>query len=115
MRYHLYTLTGTADVVSDINTTNAYRFCYNTREKAINVVEGIYGNYLKMVNTRQIGLTVYKTLGDFRYCFIVDERHPLFNLYIAAVGPNFPREWTHHEITYLVLKNLVRTFKKNEI
>lgn len=110
MRYHLYTLKNTTQVVGDINPTNAYRFCYNTREKAINVIEGIYGKHLEMVNTGQIGLTVYKTLGDVRYCFIVDERHHIFNLYIAAVGPNFPREWTHHEITYLVLKNLVKTF-----
>ena len=113
MRYHLYTLKGLADTVaSDINATSAYRFCYNTRMKALNVFEGIYGKRLEMVNTGQIGLTVYKTPGDFKYFLIVDERHPIFNLYIAVVGPNFPREWSHPEITYLVLTNLVKTFKK---
>jgi len=105
MRYHLCTFKADGDIYD----VEAYRFCYTTREKAINVIEGVYGKHLEIVNTGQIGLTVYKT-PDNKYCFIVNERHSIFNLYIAAVGPNFPREWTHHEITYLVLKNLVSTF-----
>lgn len=112
MRYHLYSLKEIAHPNSLAElAANTYRFCYTTREKAINVIEGIYGKHMKMINTGKLGLTVYYSSGSFKtYCFIVDERHPLFNLYIAAVGPNFPRQWTHPEITYLVLKNLVKTF-----
>jgi len=111
MRYHLLTLKNTTKVVGEAHDSEAYRFLYNTRGKAINVIEGIFGKHLEIVNTGQIGLTVYKTPGTFgKYCFIVEERHPIFNLYMAAIGPNFPREWTHHEITYLVLKILVKTF-----
>jgi len=110
MRYHVYTLKSFDHPVSLAElAANAYRFCYDTRLKAFNKIEGMYGYRLKIINTQQIGLTVYKTPDD-KYCFIVDERHHIFNLYIAAVGPNFPRLWSHPEITYLVLKNLVKTF-----